>query len=268
MKVIRLISAMLLIACTPLSAQYAGNVLHVELGGGLHTMTFNPQNAQKKAGGGVNVRAEYRRFFNRKVGIGVGVGFVTYRSSALLDDTETDKWEANGTSMQSRNDYSVWKEQQSLFNVSVPVCFYLQHVIDKRWSMLWGIGPQLNIPVNNEYTACEGQVTRTIGKETTVEEAPHTLRRIESKPVAVTLGTDLGFHFGNQGSLPLYFGVYLEYGITSFLKDSSLPLYAASYNGLFRSHRVSTAHTLAVGFKVGFSLNFSKTCTGGRCGFY
>ena len=126
----------------------------------------------------------------------------------------------------------------------------------------------MDIPVNNEYTACDGKATRTIDGEVSVEEAPKTLRRIKSAPVGVSLGTDLGFHFDNQGSLPLYFGLYFNYGLTSFLNESELPLYGERYAGFFASNRVGAAHLLSLGLKVGFSLNLSKTCTGGRCGFY
>ena len=257
-----------LASCAGLRAQQPGNILHVEIGGGLHTLTYRASGAERNPGGGVGLRAEYRRFFNRSAGLGVGAGFSTYRSSAVINTTESGSWSTSQGVIHATDRYEDWTESQGLFKVSIPVSFYLQHAINRKWSVIWGIGPQLDIPVNNEYSATSGRMTRSTADGAAEEEAQGTLHRIRSTAVALSAGTDLGFHFSGSGSLPLYFGVYADYGITSFLRPHEGPLYSDRYEGLFSSGRVGSARTLSVGIKAGFSLNLSQTCRGGRCGFY
>lgn len=263
---------------TNVLAQGYGDILHAELGGGLQTPLYHAQGGHMKVGGGVSVKAEYRRFFNSRVGIGVGIGFSTFSSSTTLNGTETVQWTTPEGVHQAMTSFHDWREVQNLFLVNIPVAVYLQRTLNRRWSMVWGIGPRLDIPVNNEYSANQGSATRSgehpnargeavkFGPDT--EEAPGTLRRISSTPVGASLFTDLGFHYAAPGSLPVYFGVYFDYGLVNLLRDHDAPLYGPEYVGLFQSNRVAGLHTLSFGVKVGFSLNFSQNCTNGRCGFY
>ncbi|MBP5318667.1 MAG: hypothetical protein J6Y77_04625 [Paludibacteraceae bacterium] len=259
-------------------AQGQGSFVHFDLGGGLQTLLFEPQDARRSMGAGVTLDVSYRYFFNKTAGIRLGLGLSTARSKAVINCTDVDV--AYTEAYDRRVYYTDWTEKESVFALEVPVGICLQRPVSRTLSFAWDAGAALYVPINNDFEISTGTLETRAYYPTTHQEVAEdeslgmrvyttdkAAHRLPFGSVGLSLFTDLGFHYSKRGSLPFYFGLYVSGGVLSIVKANDQHLFAKYYNGLFASEKVSRVHPLSVGVKIGFSLDCDRQCRGGRCGF-
>jgi len=67
------------------------NYLHINAGGGLHTLRHNPELGSSTPGFGGTFNANYIHFFGKHSGIGTGVGLSYYQSRSKIEGMKNIK---------------------------------------------------------------------------------------------------------------------------------------------------------------------------------
>ncbi|MBR6177070.1 MAG: OmpA family protein [Bacteroidales bacterium] len=187
-----IISAALLMACAlPLSAQdlqdeqtpkpKGTNYLTFDLGGGLHSVAFKADNADKKPGFGFGAQVGYRHFFNQNWGIGIGAGFNTFAAKATMNYNQ-DEHSGTDASILSehkeRNYHTAFTDVEEKITASaldIPIGVYYQRPINDKWSF----GAGLNVIVS---TIASKKFKNNSGNIGVVAEYPYYQQTVSDVP--------------------------------------------------------------------------------------
>lgn len=259
------------------------NYIGLNVGGGLNTLMYKPADGTWKPQLGFLGELKYMHFFGTHFGLGFGVQFDYNRAGATFDFQEVTPGlvhPMNGNVYESRTGYHGWKEMQTTMLLSIPVEFYWRAPMGERWFFLFGLGAQLDLPLNSEFKADEGSYElRGYFPATNVEyrnlpaygftvynaDEKGDVKDLRSWGVSVI--ADLGFNYAMSDHWGLYFGLYGGYGVTNLLdKTSQEPMLDApsgtttvnAYNGVINSKQVDKVNLLNVGAKIG--INFGWNC--------
>ena len=264
-----------------LQAQQQSNYIGINVGGGLGMPCYSTVHGDGSLGLGFGAGLHYAHFFGEHFGLGFGVNYSRLTGAVTYDFAETTQGLVHasnpGVSYDLTTAYDGWRERQVLGVLGVPVELFWRVPVSERNAVLFGLGAQLELPLQGRGIADEGTyATRgyfpSIGH--TVENLPQhgfgsygadTEVDIDNLRPAVSLLADLGFRFALGQQWGLYTGLYASYGLTSSIAAPAAdPLLVLSpsdageavYNGTFASSEVEGVHLLRVGIKVGIDFGW------------
>ncbi len=256
------------------------NYLNITAGGGLHTMRHNPtlgefdEGSKFKPcfGGAFNVN--YIHFFGSHFGLGTGLGASYNQSRSILNgmdvSLENDAYNGN-QAYEYRMLYSDWEEVQRAIIAELPLGFYGRQDLNEKLSLMIGLGGKLTFPFYYKYEVVDGDLeTRGYYKKYNNEffDLPqHGFghdNSLYSGSTDAKLGfavyADLGFNRWMNEKTALYWGAYLNYGVTDLTKSHQTALYDvnSNYSGVHASKVIDKASLLSAGVKIGVTLAFGK----------
>lgn len=289
MKRIYIIIAAALLA-TGVQAQ--DNQLGVNLGVGMNTLLYNPDNGSRAAGLGFGAGIQYAHFFSQHFGFGVGVQYTTYNAYAKYNKTivaeATVIHPDNGLPYFPVNSYNNWRERQTLGVLGIPVELMFRSDLCESWKMLFGVGARLDVPVSGSYSAVDGTFeTQGLFPSTgvTYRNLPaygfdtYNASDIDKGDIAVnktgvSLIADAGVNHTLNNNWILYLGLYAGYGLTNLydtdnaanelLQVNSTDASKLDYASTLASDRIDYYNLFSLGVKVG--INIGWVCKHGADG--
>ena len=258
-------------------AQRHENHVGVNLGGGLNTMTCGPVQGSQSLGWGFDAGLRYTHFFNERFGLGLGVHHTRANAHTTYDFSETSTGLTHASNTHVRYNLTArfdgWEERQTVDVIGIPVEAFYRVALDGKWSLIGGLGVQLDLPVSGSYGAGEGRYStsgtfQALGSYVVSDMPEHGFStydathdaKMDNLATVVSLIADLGVRYALNGSWGLYFGLYGSYGLTDMLgeqRDNALltlnPADASKidYNGTYASNEITSLHLLRAGVRVG-----------------
>lgn len=278
----KLITAiMLLMATTVASAQMTDhhNNLQLHLGGGVHTMLYNPADATYHLGFGGMAGIQYQYMFNHHWGLGLGFQASTLSSAASYSYPILQKnIVLPGAAYPSDITTTLYKlrERQNAVNLSIPLQIIFRAPISVQSAFQMGVGAALDLPRFSTYKITDGNYARIAympRTNVTYEDMPeHNLGKyaannisgdLELANISWSLLADLGFVINCNNNLGIYLGIYGKYGmdnINPLSNQNKLQLdYNNSYTNSFASDRVADVRTLEAGLKIALRIGMGRS---------
>ncbi|MBQ7997248.1 MAG: OmpA family protein [Paludibacteraceae bacterium] len=262
------------------------NYIGVSFGGGMNTMLYKPANGTQSLGGGIEAGLFYGRFFNKTVGLGVGLQYTWANASALYNYNEVSTGLTHPNNPNNPNTlynlnttYTDWRERQTVGVLSIPVEVLFRKGLSDRWAFIGGVGLSLDFPIHGTYSPQGGTYATTgvfpkLGSYTVSNLPEHgfdtytttqggkitNLAKVGASAIA-----DLGFRCAFNDNWGMYMGVYFGYGFTNLLAEAkSNPMVIINeqqqidYSGTFASDETSKANLLRFGVKVAIDFGWPK----------
>lgn len=277
-----LLSALILAFSMQAQNNMPSNYIGYNVGGGMNTLTYKPVNGSWNPSWGFLGELKYAHFFGAHFGVGFGVQYNMTHAGTLYDFTETSTGLTHVDNTNAHYDLNTvfdnWHERQAVSFLSIPVELYWRAALSDRWAFLLGLGAQIDLPLNGEYTATEGAY-RTEGYFPALGYAvsnlpDHGFRNYDAdfksdvtlNKTGVSVIADLGFNYTMCNHWGLYLGIYGGYGITNLIDSTSTkPVLSINeadaskldYNGTLASNQIDALHLLNVGAKIGVNLGWN-----------
>lgn len=283
----RAILLLFVLVCTcAIHAQQNENnlLLGFNLGGGMNTTVYNTPNGIRSCGFGFDAGLQCSYFFNSQIGMSLGVQYNTVSADTRYNTTLVTPGltHANnpGVVYDLHARFDNWNEHHALGFFSIPVEFLWRMQIHHDWTLVAGLGIQLDMNISGRYTAKEGTFTTSgyfpvFGHEVT-EKPQHGFdtygsdfdREIESLPMTMSLIEDLGVQRPLVDSWSLYLGIYAGWGLNNSAGNTTNPLLQINssdasqleYCGTLASDEISALHLLRLGVRV--CINFGWDVSG------
>lgn len=261
------------------------NYVGVNFGGGLNSMLYKPANGTHGLGFGFDAGLHYGHFFNKTVGLGVGLQFSWANAYATYDWNEvtTDLTHANNpnTPYNLTTGFNDFKERQNIGYLSIPVEVLFRKTLNDRAAFIGGVGLALDIPLYGKYLAKSGSYSTTgvvpalgsyafsdmpehgFSTYTTTQDAKWNNRA----KVGGSVIADLGFRVAMNDNWGMYFGLYAGYGFTNLLgeeKTEEMIMINAEnpavidYRGTFDSNETGKANLIRAGVKIAIDFGWGN----------
>ena len=260
------------------------NYIGVSFGGGLNTMLYKPANGQQQVGAGLDAALFYGRFFNKTVGLGVGLNYSWANAYATYNWNEVTTGLTHpsnpNVSYNLTAGFQDYKERQNIGVLSVPVEVLFRKALNDRAAFMAGVGLSLDFPIHGAYTAKGGSYSTTgvfpaLGDYVVSDMPEHGFStyttaqgaKINNRAkVGCSLIADLGFRIALSNRCGMYLGVYAGYGVTNLLaepKTAEMIMINATnpaiidYRGTFDSNETGKANLLRCGAKIAIDLGWN-----------
>lgn len=288
------VAVMLLATCMVAKAQSTDHVSNIQLnlGGGVHSLLYNPVDGDYHIGFGGLFEAQYQLMFGHHFGIGIGAQISNLGSSATYAGFTLNEpgWylpDCNGNTigeyaMDVTTTFSNWKEKQRAFAVSAPIELLFRGRVSEKAAFQMGLGVTLDYIFGGKFKGVDGEYTRTgyCGETNEYYEdlEGHLLGTfpcgeksgdLDLAKFELGLLADLGFTFDLSENTGLYVGLYGNYGLKNinnltaennplFYYNNNVAATGTIYRGTFASDRVQDVHPLEVGIKIGLRFGMCK----------
>lgn len=259
------------------------NYVGVSFGGGLNTMLYKTANGQQSLGGGLDAGLFYGRFFNKTVGLGVGLQYTWANSTALYNYNEVTTGlihPSNPNQLYNlTTSFNDWRERQTMGVLSIPVEVLFRKELSARGAFIAGIGLSVDFPIHGNYTPKGGTYSTTgtfpsLGDYVVSDLPEHGFSTYENfrdgkitnrAKVGASVLADLGFRVALNDNWGLYMGLYAGYGFTNLLAEAkTAPLVIINddqqidYAGTFGSNETAKANLLRCGLKLAIDFGWPR----------
>ena len=256
-----------------LNAQIDGSHLMFDMGGGVHTMLYNPNWGESKIGMGGKIGLNYGYYFHKNFGAGIGAYCNLYTSRYKLPDydladgkKQTDESNYNYTYILYVKDHL--NETQRVASISVPISFRTQFQLGWYWDMRVNVGAAVEIPILNKYYA-EGNLTTTAYYEelnVLFHDMPnHGFKKDRynvngefiCKKVGLSPFAEIGFSRMMDNHWRFYLGVYASLSATNFIAHNENDVFYDSTSDRYPQNSFSSDLSDKMRlFKAGATLGF------------
>ena len=261
------------------------NYIGVNFGGGLNSMLYKPANGTQGLGFGFDAGIHYGRFFNRTVGLGVGLQYSWANAYATYNWNEVTTGLTHPSNPNTPYDlttgFTNFVERQNVGYLSIPVEVLFRKALNDRAAFIAGVGLSLDLPIQGKYIAKSGSYSTTgvfpeLGFYTVSDMPEHGFStytttqnaKINNRAkVGGSVIADLGFRAALNDNWGMYFGLYAGYGFTNFLKESMpdemIMINATNpaiidYRGTFDSNETGKANLIRAGVKIAVDFGWPK----------
>ena len=253
------------------------NYIGVNFGGGLNSALYKPANGTQGLGFGFDAGLHYGHFFNKTVGLGVGLQFSWANAYATYNWNEVTTGLTHpsnpNTPYNLTTGFSNFVERQNIGYLSIPVEVLFRKVLNDRAAFIGGVGLALDLPLYGKYLAKGGSYSTTgvfpaLGNyaiENMPEHGFSTYTTTQGAKwnnrakVGGSVIADLGFRVAMNDNWGMYFGLYAGYGFTNLLggakTEEMIMINAADpskidYRGTFDSNETGKANLIRAGVKI------------------
>ena len=133
------------------------NYIGVNFGGGLNSMLYKPANGTQGLGFGFDAGIHYGRFFNKTVGLGVGLQYSWANAYATYNWNEVTTGLTHpsnpNTPYNLTTGFNNFVERQNVGYLSIPVEVLFRKVLNDRAAFIAGVGLSLDLPIHGKYIA-------------------------------------------------------------------------------------------------------------------
>lgn len=288
MKTKRILSILAAAALTvSVSAQQSehDNYVGVNFGGGLNSMLYKPANGTQGLGFGFDAGLHYGHFFNRTVGLGVGLQFSWANAYATYNWNEVTTGLTHASNPNTpynlTTGFNNFVERQNIGYLSIPVEVLFRKTLNNRAAFIGGVGLALDLPLYGKYLAKGGSYSTTgvfpaLGSYAFSDMPEHGFSTYTTTQgakwnnrakVGGSVIADLGFRVAMNDNWGMYFGLYAGYGFTNLLaqaKTEEMIMVNATnsavidYRGTFDSNETGKANLIRAGVKIAIDFGWGN----------
>jgi len=276
-RIITIIAAAALTISVSAQESEHDNYIGVNVGGGLNSMLYKPANGTQGLGFGFDAGIHYGRFFNKTVGLGIGLQYSWANAYTTYNWNEVSTGLTHPSNPNTPYDlttgFNNFVERQNVGYLSIPVEILFRKVLNDRAAFIAGVGLALDLPLYGKYLAKGGSYSTTgvfpaLGNyaiENMPEHGFSTYTTTQGAKwnnrakVGGSVIADLGFRVAMNDNWGMYFGLYAGYGFTNLLggakTEEMIMINAADpskidYRGTFDSNEASKANLIRAGVKI------------------
>ena len=276
-KIFSLIAAAALTLSVSAQQSEHDNYVGVNFGGGLNTALYKPANGTQGLGFGFDAGLHYGHFFNKTVGLGVGLQFSWANAYATYNWNEVTTGLTHASNPNTpynlTTGFNNFVERQNIGYLSIPVEVLFRKTLNDRAAFIAGVGLALDLPLYGNYLAKSGSYSTTgvfpaLGNYAFSDMPEHGFSTYTTTQgakwnnrakVGGSVIADLGFRVAMNDNWGMYFGLYAGYGFTNLLggakTEEMLMINATNsavidYRGTFDSNEASKANLLRAGVKI------------------
>jgi len=273
-----ILSVALFFTAATISAQ-ENQLLHVDLGTGLHTLQGKANDGDHGPQMGYTFNLGYRYFIDAYWGVGAGLGLSSYAGKTTFNFVEQSEafdpnvW-AGGSNYSFNTYYKNFVEKQKVTQLEIPiVAYYCMRDISRGWDFVSNIGFKIGVPVVKKYKLKDGMYeTKGYYDSVFVEldtlpnhgfyvvEANKQKIKSQCKNFSLSICGEAGLQRVISKGVYVYGGVYFSYSLLSLAQNNNKPLVSpnGTYNGTMASNQCSHANPLQFGVKASLLVNFNK----------
>ena len=260
------------------------NYIGVSFGGGLNTMLYQPANGTSKVGAGLDAQLFYGRFFNKTVGLGVGLNYSWANAYTTYNWNEVTPGLTHASNpnvpYNLTTGFNDFVERQNIGVLSIPVEVLFRKAFD-RCALIGGVGLSVDFPIHGAYYAKGGDyktsgVFPSLGNYTVENMPEHGFStytttqnaKINNRAkVGASVIGDLGVRVPLNDNWGMYFGIYAGYGFTNLLAEAKADEMimvnttnssVIDYRGTFDSNETAKANLLKCGVKIAIDFGWPK----------
>ena len=273
MKKISSLSILLILINIALSQTSWTNSVHVNAGGGIHSLLYRPADWPHSTEFGFMLEAQYQRAIIDDFSLGVGISFMSLsgKSTYNYTFTQTDVM-LPGANYPSSVTTSIieWVEMQNFFQLFIPIEAYYKWNV-KGYGFIAGAGLSVSFPFRSRYKTESGSFTRTAHMDTvgvSFADLPnHGLGTFDSTfsgnlkgKINVGLVFDLGANVYTTEKYKIYAGLYGSVALAPIFRSEHNAIFDESltYRGVITSILVDKVNYSTFGVKVGIALGADK----------
>ena len=266
------------------------NYIGVNFGGGLNSALYKPANGTQGLGFGFDAGLHYGHFFNRTVGLGVGLQFSWANAYATYNWNEVTTGLTHpsnpNTPYNLTTGFNDYVERQNIGYLSIPVEVLFRKKLNDRAAFIAGVGLSLDLPLYGNYIAKSGSYSTTgvfpaLGSYAFSDMPEHGFSTYTTTQgakwnnrakVGGSVIADLGFRVAMNDNWGMYFGLYAGYGFTNLLGTAKTEemvmindqmvndqMVNVLYRGTFDSNEASKANLIRAGVKIAIDFGWPKT---------
>lgn len=263
-----------------LNAQIDGSHLMFDMGGGVHTMLYNPNWGESKIGMGGKIGLNYAYYFHKNFGAGIGAYCNLYTSRYKLPDydladgkKQTDESNYNYTYVLYVKDHL--NETQRVASISIPISFRTQFQLGWYWDMRVNVGAAVEIPMLLHKYYSEGNLTTTAYYEelnVLFHDMPnHGFKKDRynvngefiCKKVGISPFAEIGFSRMIDNHWRFYLGVYASLSATNFIAQNENDVFYDSTSDKYPQNSFSSdlsdkMRLFKAGATIGFVYQFKS----------
>ena len=282
-----LLATAVVAAATSANAQRRNSFQYIsaDLGGGLHSIQYKPNDGSRRGGAGMTFNLGYRYFFNDNWGISSGLGFTTYSSKTRYSSTyeSTPSYDSiNQLNYEFRTYFHGFKEKQKATILEIPIQAYYEYPISQRRFEIFGkAGFKIGFPISSKYKLLKGSYeTRGyypfLGHE--IYSPADTLHvhgfgfyeaggekgKMKLNPVNLQLAIEGGANYRFNKMIRFSASLYFGYCLTNLHKDTTQPILNEDYeyNGTMQSNQIDRASLMSLGLKAGVVFDVNELFLG------
>jgi OmpA-OmpF porin, OOP family len=255
-----------------LQAQYSAQYLHLNVGGGMHELSYKIPNGTQKSAAGFTLNTAYSYFFAPNWGLQTGIGIQSFGASSLINlKTEMPDTDSEADTYILNTFYRNWQEHQRTIWLDIPLVVQIRYPISQKIRLLSSVGAKVSMPVSATFKTKGGEIQTTgnypqwhleltdipaEGYTTTTQQYSG---KLSLKPVLMGI-IDIGMLYKLSEKMDLYVGGYANYGLNSAITPDTKYIYQKDgvYNGLFVSEQVNDVKPISVGLKIGLCWQLPK----------
>ena len=266
------------------------NYIGVNFGGGLNSALYKPANGTHGLGFGFDAGLHYGHFFNKTVGLGVGLQFSWANAYATYNWNEVTTGLTHpsnpNTPYNLTTGFNNFVERQNIGYLSIPVEVLFRKGLNDRAAFIAGVGLSLDLPLYGNYIAKSGSYSTTgvfpaLGSYAFSDMPEHGFSTYTTTQgakwnnrakVGGSVIADLGFRVAMNDNWGMYFGLYAGYGFTNLLGTAKTEemvmindqmvndqMVNVLYRGTFDSNEASKANLIRAGVKIAIDFGWPKT---------
>lgn len=249
----------------------------IGFGGGLSTIKYDIDIADRKPMCGGSINLDYNIFFKqRHLGLSFGVGASVYNAKTIIDTRYTTQsvipvtYSDGSTVLEDSElytDFNNWEERQTTIALETPIGLLFRQHLKGNTTLLLGGGLKLSYPVKTTYRVKSGNRT-TSGRLSSADMdinsdlSQHGYAKRYERPTGTTETKHLaaGLYFDanfvhKTANADFFWGVYGSLGLASISKDNVGSLNDINnYCGVLASSAVDAAKLNAVGVRLGVKI--------------
>jgi len=274
------IITLILVCCT--SLPLAGQSRHefsVNAGGGLSTLSLKLSDGKSTSGFGIEAGLGYHFFLSPKWSIGTGINLALYNSEASIGkhSKTIDARTMNNTSFKFFYEAVNYKDEISAMMLTIPLM--LQFQSNGKIKLYVAGGGKIGLPLSANYKTSINQLETKcnlveLGVLIEGDLPKYGFTKYQGVNQKADMKLDLAFMLSGEaglkwqlGSMNLYTGAYIDYGLNDVRKDK--PTSLLDYNGSATSYPSgfiyngmanglsSKVSAFAIGVKIRLQLNSS-----------
>ncbi len=266
------------------------NYIGVNFGGGLNSALYKPANGTHGLGFGFDAGLHYGHFFNKTVGLGVGLQFSWANAYATYNWNEVTTGLTHpsnpNTPYNLTTGFNNFVERQNIGYLSIPVEVLFRKGLNDRAAFIAGVGLSLDLPLYGNYIAKSGSYSTTgvfpaLGSYAFSDMPEHGFSTYTTTQgakwnnrakVGGSVIADLGFRVAMNDNWGMYFGLYAGYGFTNLLGTAKTEemvmindqmvndqMVNVLYRGTFDSNETGKANLIRAGVKIAIDFGWPKT---------
>ena len=230
---------------------YNAHYLTFDIGTGYQSLFYDLDKfGHRTSGIGFMSRVGYRWFFVPHWGVGVGLTYNNLRTFSKLNFTQQ---EGSDTVI-----FNNFKERQRTQVWKIPIGFYFQHELGRRWTFGAGLGVEYGLLADQSYVVKSG--TFDIRSEKYNDVGEYFAGKTHLKNFLSTFG-EINFMYALSHKVDLDLGIYGSYGLTDMEKNNDCNVFEVAdkqYSGILNSKLADDVNNVSLGIMVGLRVRLSN----------